>query len=155
MCCHDVVVLAPPGENLTLGSVMRVWGRWHHRRRQFVRVVRAACAGEFPFLALRVYTSLARLVANAAADHRRAAQHLVQRVFLLGRQGFDCALAGVQAPELLGLRQELGVQLRAGRGDLMHSVQVLDEEGSEVQVSVGLALQDLQQVMVPRLFWLW
>ena len=34
----------------------------------------------------------------------------------------------------------------------MHSVQVLDEEGSEVQVSVGLALQDLQQVMVPRLF---
>ena len=33
----------------------------------------------------------------------------------------------------------------------MYSVQVLDEEGSEVQVFVGLALQGLQQVMVPRL----
>ena len=98
----------PPGDELTQGSVMRVGGRWHIMRRQFVRVVREACAGEFPLLALRVHTSLARLVANAAADHRRAAQHLVHHVFLLGRQGFDCPLAGVQAPELLGLRQELG-----------------------------------------------
>ena len=134
MCFRHVQVLALPGDELTQGSVMRVGGRWHIMRRQFVRVVRAACAGEFPLLALRVYTSLARLVANAAADHRRAAQHLVHHVFLLGRQGVDCALASVQAPELLNVRQELRVQLRAGRCGLLHSVQVLVEEGREVQV---------------------
>ena len=82
---RHVQVLAAAGERLIKGGVVRIWWWWPHKWRHLSSVVRKHGAGDSPPRALGVHAGLARLVAHAAADHRRFAQHLVHHVFLLGR----------------------------------------------------------------------